>query len=376
MQLFVSAGEPSGDLHGANLIRHLRRRRPDLRFIGLGGPRMRDAGCELIYPLTDLAVIGFLPVLASLHKFHHVLGLARQAFRDNRPDALVMIDFPGFHWWLAGCARKHGIPVSYFVPPQIWSWATWRAGKMRRLCDQVLASLPFEDAWFRERGIPSRYIGHPYFDEIVGQRLDADFLAQQRSRPGPVVGLLPGSRNGEIRLNLDSLIRGAELVHAKRPDVRFLVAAFKPSQADTIRQRLAGSPLPIEVHQGRTPEVIELAHSVMSVSGSVSLEILARDKPAVMIYRHHWLMVQIGRLMKRSKYITLVNLLADRVLFPEYFGSKCLGPTMAEHVLHWLNDDAAYRSLRGELAALRAEVMKPGACDRASDAVLELIRAA
>lgn len=376
MQLFVSAGEPSGDLHGANLIRHLRSRCPELRFTGLGGPKMKEAGCELVYPLTDLAVVGIFPVLASLHKFHHVLGLARQSFREDRPDALVMIDFPGFHWWLAGCARKHGIPVSYFVPPQIWSWATWRAGKMRRLCDQVLSSLPFEDVWFRERGIPSRYIGHPYFDEIVAQRLDADFLSKQRAQSGPIVGLLPGSRNGEVRHNIESLIRGAELVHAQRPDVRFLVAAFKPSQADTIRDRLMGSKLPIEVHQGRTPEIIELSHSLMAVSGSVSLEILARSKPAVMVYRHHWFTIALGRMLKRAKYITLVNLLADRVMFPEYFGSQCLGPRMAEHVLHWLNDEKAYRKLCGELATLRGEVMKPGACDRASDAVLELIRAA
>ncbi|MGL4555781.1 MAG: lipid-A-disaccharide synthase [Gemmataceae bacterium] len=376
MQLFISAGEPSGDLHGANLIRHLRARRPDLRFTGLGGPRMQDAGCEIVYPLTDLAVVGLFPVLASLHKFHHALGLARAAFKRDRPDALVMIDFPGFHWWLAGCARKHGIPVSYFVPPQIWSWATWRAAKMRRLCDQVLATLPFEDAWFRERGIPSRYIGHPYFDEIARQRLDPAFLAEQRAKPGPVVGILPGSRNSEIRNNLDSLIAGAKIVHARRPDVRFLVAAFKPSQADTVRDRLKGSGLPAEVHQGRTPEVIELAHSLMSVSGSVSLEILARDKPAVMAYRLPWITLAVARLLMRAKYITLVNLLADRLLLPEAYGSHCLGPAMAEHVLHWLNDDAAYRALRGELAALRAVVMEPGACERASAAVLELIRAA
>lgn len=373
MRLFLSAGEPSGDLHAANLIRSLRRQRPDLEFVGLGGPRMADAGCEIVYPLTDLAVVGFLPVLVSLHRFHHVLGLARTEFRERRPDALVMVDFPGFHWWLAGCAKKHGVPVSYFVPPQIWGWATWRAKKMRRLCDQVLASLPFEERWLRDRGIPAQHIGHPYFDELVAQRLDPAFMDAQRRRPGPVVGLLPGSRNGEVRHNLDSLVRAAEIVHAKRPDVRFLVAAFKEAQAETIRERLKGSRLPVEVHQGRTPEIIELSHSVMSVSGSVSLEMLARAKPATMIYRHHWLMIALGRMLKRSKYITLVNLLADRVLFPEYFDSACLGATIAEHVLHWLNDEGAYQSLRAELAALRDEVVRPGACDRAAEAILGLV---
>ena len=127
MRLFISAGEPSGDLHGASLIRCLRERVGDLDVVGFGGDRMAEAGCRLVYPLCDLAVVGFMPVLASVPTFVRILDMARQSFRTEKPDALVMIDYPGFHWWLADCARKHGIPVSYFVPPQIWAWASWRA---------------------------------------------------------------------------------------------------------------------------------------------------------------------------------------------------------------------------------------------------------
>ncbi len=185
MRLFISAGEPSGDLHGASLIRSLRERVPNLDVVGFGGERMAEAGCRLVYPLCDHAVIGIGQVLNSLPTFAHILDLARDSFRDERPDALVMIDYPGFHWWLARAARKEGIPVSYFVPPQIWAWATWRAKKMRRLCDQVLCSLPFEEAWLRQRDIPARYIGHPYFDELGQQQLDASFLAAQRPARGP-----------------------------------------------------------------------------------------------------------------------------------------------------------------------------------------------
>src|ERR1700733_13606222 len=207
MRLFISAGEPSGDLHGASLIRCLRERVPDLDVVGFGGDRMAEAGCRLIYPLCDLAVVGFMPVLASVPTFAGILDRARQSFRAEKPDALVMIDYPGFHWWLAGCARKHGIPVSYFVPPQIWAWATWRARKMRRLCDQVLCSLSFEEPWFQQRGIPARYIGHPYFDELAQQQLDPAFLIGQRSLPGPIVAILPGSRGSELHYNLSSLVR-------------------------------------------------------------------------------------------------------------------------------------------------------------------------
>jgi lipid-A-disaccharide synthase len=372
MRLFLSAGEPSGDLHGASLTRSLRALRPGVQLDGFGGERMADAGCRLLYPLCDLALMGVLPVLASLPRFRYLLGLAERFFAEHRPDALVLIDYPGFHWWLARAARRHSIPVVYFVPPQLWAWAGWRARKMRRLVDVVLCNLPFEEPWYRARDIPARTVGHPYFDELLRHRLDGEFLASQRARPGTVIGLLPGSRDQELRHNLPSLLRAAGIVHARRPDVRFLVACLRPEHAARARAHLAGSPLPVEVHAGRTPEIIQLSHSCLSVSGSVSLELLFRGKPAAILYRARPAAILLARLLKRCKYITLVNLLADRELFPEYFGWRCVAEELAGHVLHWLHDRPAYEALLGELAALRRRVAEPGACDRAARAVLEL----
>lgn len=372
MRVFISAGEPSGDLHGANLIRHLRERHPGIEVVGFGGDRMASAGCQLLYPLADLAVVGFGAALAQVPKFFRILDLARQSFRQQKPDALVLIDYPGFHWWLAGCARKHGIPVSYFVPPQIWGWATWRSRKMRRLTDQVLCCLPFEEPWLQQRGIAARYIGHPYFDELAHYRFDNAFLSQQRARPGAIIALLPGSRTSEVRQNLPSQLRAAEIIHQRRPDVRFLVACLKPQQADYVRQQLGERKLPLEIHHGKTPEIIQLAHSCLSVSGSVSLELLYRGKPTVILYCVTQFQMMLCRLLKQSKYITLVNLLADRLLYPEYVATYCLGETLAGHVLHWLQDRAAYEGLCGQLAALRQQVVWPGACGRAADAIADL----
>lgn len=376
MRIFLSAGEPSGDIHGSNLARELRRRRPDIDLVGFGGPRMREAGVSLLHPLADSALHGFLPVLSALPMLWRVLGMARSCFRDERPDGLVVIDYPGFHWWLAGCAKKHGVPVTYFVPPQIWAWATWRANKMRRLTDQVLACLPFEDAWLRERGICSRYIGHPFFDDLAAQRLDSSFLASQRARPGTPIGILPGSRDGEVTRNLGTLLKAAGMVHAARPDTRFLVACFKPAQAERVRREAQGLKLPIEVFHGRTPEVIELTHSVMAVSGSVSLELLYRARPTAIVYQHNWLMVRLARMLKAARFITLVNLLADRLLFPEYWGSACLAPQLAGDILRWLDNPAEYDCLRRQLADLKARVVEPGACARAAEAVLALAEGA
>jgi lipid-A-disaccharide synthase len=371
MRLFISAGEPSGDLHAASLLRAVRRRDPRAEFHGFGGERLEQAGCRVHYPLTELAGIGLLRILSVLPRVPRVLKLADRLFDELRPDALVLIDFPAFHWHLARRARKHGVPVVWFVPPQLWAWAHSRVKWMRRLADQVLCTLPFEESWYRARGVAARYVGHPYFDELHGRRVDEDFVAAQRARPGTVVALLPGSRRQEIRHNFAAMIEAASILHARRPDVRFLVACLHAEHARTVEEQLQGRALPIEVHAGRTPEIIELAHSVIAKSGSVGLELLYHGKPAVVVYQLPWVEAFAARFIIKCPYISLVNLLADRPLFPEYLASRLPPEAIAGHVLRWLEDPAAYREMQGELAALRERVAQPGACDRAAAVVCD-----
>ena len=223
------------------------------------------------------------------------------------------------------------------------------------------------------RHVPARTIGHPYFDELRQQRLDPDFLAGQRSRPGTILTLLPGSRNQELQYNLEPLLRAAALIHARRPDTRFLVACLKDEHRRRVEAALQGRRLPVEVHVGRTPECIELAHACLSVSGSVSLELLYRGKPSVVVYHGHRVGVTLAGFLKQCKYISLVNLLADKPLFPEIVAYRCQSKFMADHVLHWLDNPSAHAGLCAELAALRDRVAEPGACERAARAVLELV---
>lgn len=180
MHLFISAGEPSGDLHGANLIRSLADRHPDLRVSGLGGDRMRAAGADLVFPLADMAAMWIGRVVRNLPTYFQVLRRTDLLIRTARPDAVVLIDCPGFNWHVAKVAHRAGVPVYYFVPPQLWAWAGWRVSKMRRWVRTVMTALPFEEGWYRDRGVPTHYIGHPYFDEIAEQTLDREFVAAQR----------------------------------------------------------------------------------------------------------------------------------------------------------------------------------------------------
>jgi lipid-A-disaccharide synthase len=374
MRIFICAGEPSGDLHGANLVTALRRTRPDIDCVGFGGDGMAAAGCRLLYPLCRLAVMGVAPVLANAPVFLQLLSRADRVFRHQRPDAVVLIDYPGFNWWLARRAHFHGVPVFYFVPPQLWAWAGWRVRKMRRFVDHVLCSLPFEEGWYRQRGVHARYIGHPYFDELAGQQHDPAFLAEQQARPGPVVALLPGSRGREVEDNLSTLLRAAGHVHAARPDARFLIACYKPSHRDHFAARLRRyPPLPVQVCCGRTAEIIRLARVAVAVSGSVGLELLYHGTPSVVLYHVSRLNLQLTRWLMKSPYISLVNLLAGKELFPEYLTDRCEAVEISWHVVRWLNDPAAHALVTTALSALRGRVAQPGACARAAAYVLEAL---
>jgi len=374
MHIFISAGEPSGDLHGANLIRELRKQCPQAEFSGFGGDKMAAMGCRLIFPLCSLALLGLGRVFLNLHRFVILLVRANRFFRAHRPDAVVLIDFPGFNWWVARRARAHGIPVFYFVPPQLWAWAGWRVKKMKRLVDHVLCTLPFEAPWYRERGVEAQYIGHPYFDELADQQLNAAFVEEQQDRPGVIIGLLPGSRDQEVTGNLEAQLNAAAYIHKARPDTRFLVACLHPAQRDHVIEKLRHSTLPIEVHAGRTPEIIHLAHSCISVSGSVGLELLYRGKPSVVVYYGNRFMTFLADSVLICRYISLVNLLADKLLFPEFKGPNLAALKIGGPIVSWLNDSVKYQQTCGELTKLREKVLKPGACQWAARYVLQTLQ--
>lgn len=389
MKIFLSVGEPSGDLHGANLIRELKRRREDFEFVGYGGPRMATEGCALHEDLTKLAVMWFARVLLNIHKFWNLVSRADRYFAHSRPDAVVMIDYPGFNWWIARRAKAHGIPVFYYGTPQIWAWAGWRIKKMRRFVDHVLCKLPFEEPWYRERGCHATYVGHPYFDQLRNETLDVEFIAKISAGDGPLVALLPGSRTQEVKSNFRHFVKAAEHVRQRVPNARFAVASFKESQAVMVREALRGVDLPIEVHVGRTPELIAASECTMAVSGSVSLELLYHTKPTVILYYVSPLAFFVQRFFRKVRYITLVNLLVTddlfpkkvatydpndpvdaKVLMPEYLTCEDKSPQVAGHVIEWLTDPAKRSARISQLAELKKRVANGGASKQAADYML------
>lgn len=394
LRIFFSVGEPSGDLHGANLIRQLRERWPTVEAVGYGGPKMAEAGCKLHADLTALAVMWFARVLINLHKFLDLGSRADRYFRHHRPDAVVLIDYPGFNWWIARRAKVHGIPVFYYAPPQIWAWAQWRVSKMRRFVDHVLCALPFEEVWFRERGCNATFVGHPYFDEVTRHPMDQEFLVEQQQADVPLLTILPGSRNQEVTHNLPWFLKAAAIVHQRLPRVRMAIASFKPHQAEIARQAVAASGLPIEVHCGKTPELIRAADCCMAVSGSVSLELLYHLKPTVILYWITPTAFQVQKWFRKVKYITLVNLLttddlypkdttpydpaqpgAEKVLFPEFLTCEDRSAEIARQLIDWLANEDRRQDRVAELAKLKARVAHGGASSRAVEYILNQLTA-
>lgn len=375
MTFFISAGEPSGDLHAGNLIRALRAKDSRTHVMGFGGPLSTRAGAELLYPLTDLALMGVRRVVRHIPTFIRLANDAERAWQRHRPDAVVLIDYPGFNFHLGKRAQARGLPVYYFVPPQLWAWRRGRVRQVRKWCTKVLTALPFEDDWYRSRGVATEYVGHPYFDELTQQQLDPDFLNDQRSKTGRVIALLPGSRNQEVAANFDMMLAAAAKIQTHCPDVRFLVGAFNDRHATAIRTAASRTKLSIEVHVGRTPEVIELAEACIAVSGSVSLELMYRAKPSVIVYRMNAMSLWLARRLVKLPYFTLVNLLASEQLYPEIATARDESARIADHVLGWLNDPTRRFETVRRIAALRDRVAQPGACNRAAELLLGAVKA-
>lgn len=390
MKIFFSVGEPSGDLHGANLIRELNKRHKDLICVGYGGPQMAGAGCQLHADLTQLAIMWLLRVLLNLHKFLALLIQADRYFKNHRPDAVVLIDYPGFNWWIARRAKVHGIPVVYYGVPQIWAWASWRIRKLRRLTDYVLCKLPFEEEWFKQRGCNATFVGHPFFDELSQQRLDSRFLENLSRDAGPMITILPGSRNQEVTKNLRWLLKASERICEQIPHARLMVASYNTLQANFARQIVLEQKLPADVIVNKTPELIHAADVCLACSGSVSLELLYHAKPAVILYWVGPFSYWIQSKVRKVRYITLANLLAmedpcklkvsplspseqERLPMPEYLTCQDKSEEITAHVVRWLSNTVAYRSQQTQLKDLRRQFGQTGASAKAAEFILEKI---
>ena len=370
MRVMISCGEPSGDMYAGALAREILRLDPSTQVTGFGSEQLRRAGATLTADFEGLSVTGLLEVARVLPRTYGVYRRLIAEAEANRPDVFVAIDFPDFNFRLANRMRKLGIPVVYYISPQLWAWRPGRLETMRRLVDQVLVIFPFEEEIYRRAGIPVEWVGHPLFD--VAPRLPPrdEFLARHGLDPSrPVVALLPGSRANEVRAILPGLVRASAIVHRQVPQAQFVLARA-PHVPDALFAPLAAKQPPITALDGAADAVLAAANVALVASGTVTVQAAMHECPMVVVYRLSPITYRLGRPFVQVDTFAMANLVAGRQIVPELMQDAFTPEAVAAQAVTLLTDDGAAARMRRDLAAVKAKLGEPGASRRAAAAVL------
>jgi lipid-A-disaccharide synthase len=370
MALGVVAGEASGDLLGAHFIDALKQARPDLRAAGIAGPRMIEAGVEAIYPSEKLAVNGYVEVLRHLPELLWIRSRIARYFLHERPRVFVGIDAPDFNFTLEARLKQAGIPTVHFVSPSIWAWRPERIHRIKEAVSHMLVVFPFEEAIYRDAGIPVTYVGHPLADVIP---LQADTAAARTAlglAAGPVIALLPGSRLSEVARHARLMLDAAMRIRRRHPAVQFVLPAASEAAARLVRQAAQGLDLPLQVLDGRSHTALAACDVALVASGTATLEAALFKKPMVITYRVPALTAYLMRKKALLPWIGLPNILARDFVVPERVQEAATPENLANDALAWLDDaprrDAAIEiframhvSLRQNASARIAEAVQP-----------------
>ncbi|HET7322534.1 MAG TPA: lipid-A-disaccharide synthase [Longimicrobiaceae bacterium] len=368
--IFIAAGEPSGDLHGAGLARALRERIPGVRLMGLGGARMAAEGVELLAGLEDLSVMGFAEVVKHLPFFLRLRRRVFDALAREGVELVIPIDYPGFNLRLARHAREQGIPVLYYIAPQVWAWHASRAADLARDANRVAAILPFEAHFLRAHGADARFVGHPLLDVPPPATPRDVWLREQGLDPDrPVLALFPGSRAQEIQRHLTLFTATAAEVVRRRPEVQPVIGAASDLDAELFR----GLPWPV-TRDSRA--LLHHATAALAKSGTTTLETALAATPFVVVYRMNPLSYRIARRLVKVPHIALANLVADERLAPEFVQDEATVPALARALLPLLDTESEeHRRMLTGFDRVRERLGGGGAANRVADLAAELLGA-
>ena len=368
----MSCGEPSGDLYAGALAVEIRRRQPDAAIFGLGGQRLMAGGGELVADYRGLSVTGLIEALRVVPRSLSVLRQLINVARTEKPQALVVIDFPDFNLRLASAVKKLGIPVIYYISPQLWAWRKSRMRVMKRLADRVLVIFPFEEQLYRDAEVPVQFVGHPLVDLARAQEPRDSFIRQLGlDAARPIVALLPGSRPNEVERLLAIIRDGVEQISARAPDAQFVVARA-PGLDDRLFSQVKWTGIqPVEV-LARTDDVLAISDVAITASGTATVQAALHGRPMVVVYRLSPLSYWIGRRFVHVDDVAMVNLIAGRRIVPELIQDDCTAEKIAAETLSLLADPQRRGEMERGLREVRGRLGSPGASGRAAEAVLEI----
>jgi lipid-A-disaccharide synthase len=366
-RLLLSCGEPSGDLYGAELVRELRETVPGLEVAGLGGDRLQAEGAHLLAHVRDLAVVGLLEVVSHLRFFRRVFQAVLGEAEARRPDVAVLVDYPDFNLRLAKALKRRGIPVVYYVSPQVWAWRKGRVKGIRESVARMLVIFPFEEQLYREARVPVTFVGHPLVDLVSLPRDRHAF----RSRHGlaaeqPLIAILPGSRRKEIAHNLPALLGAIDVMRASRPELQFVLAAAPHLDPAQLRSAVGDRPVTLVVNE--THDALGACTVALVASGTATVEAALLGAPMVVVYRLSALTYALGRRFVRVPHFAMVNLIAGRGIVPEVIQSDFTPERVAAEALRLL-EGAARDTMLSDLAEVREKLGTEGGSRRAAEAV-------
>ena len=355
MRILISAGEASGDLYASLLAERLRALWPEAEFFGCTGPRMRAAGVRTVVDAASLAVVGLVEVLHHIPRIYKEFRKMCRAAEEERPDLAILTDSPDFHLRLARRLRRQGVPVVYLVAPQVWAWREGRLRAMRRDIRRLLCIFPFEEAYFRERGLDAAYLGHPLAGLVKPALTREMFFKKHGVAAGrPLVTVMPGSRRGEAGRHLPALLEAVDRLYRSRA-ATFLLPASVTTGAVFFKERIGQAP--IQVIEGENWDAMAHADVVLAASGTVTIEAALLGTPMVTFYRVNPVSWLVGKPLVRVPFYSMVNLVAGRAVVPEIMQSEMTGERLAAEVARLLDDSAAREAMRQALAGTARKLM-------------------
>jgi len=365
--IMIVAGEASGDMHGAHLVREMLKADPRLTFYGIGGNKLRQEGVDILADASEMAVVGLTEVISKLRSILNIMRMMKRSMDERRPDLVILIDYPDFNLPLAKAARKKGIKVFYYISPQVWAWRRGRIKTIKQTVDQMAVILPFEVETYQNRGFAVTYVGHPLLD-MVKQRFSRQEARKTfgLNEDQVTVGILPGSRMSEAGKLLPELLRAAEILKKEIPETQFVLPLADTLDEKKINPYVSRHDLPIKIISGHTYDVIACCDLALVASGTATLETALLEVPMIIVYRISWLSYAIGRWIVDVKNIGLVNIVAGKTVVPELIQNDANAVRIAAEALFILKNRERQQDMIKELKGIRAKLGEAGASVRAA----------
>jgi len=373
-KILIIAGEASGDLHGSNLVKALREQDPSITVYGVGSRRMREAGVTMLADASEISVVGATEVLTHIGAIYSIYTKLKRFLREERPDLLVLIDFPDFNILTGKAAKKLGIPVLYYISPQVWAWRKGRVKTIAKIVETILVVFPFEVELYRATGVDVRFVGHPLAD-VVDSPYTRDEARKQLglAQDRRTIAILPGSRRKEIMHLLPGMLAAAKLLQGRFPDIQFILPVAPTLEQDFVKRFVDESGVPVNVIDGRVYDVLRASDAAIVTSGTATLETGLMAVPMVIVYRASRLTYWIGKLLVSVRNFGLVNIVAGRPVVPELLQDDATPERIAEELGTILADPEKHRRITEELVNVRTVLGAGGASQRAAAVVRELL---